>query len=149
MFRENKITARSQELPLLLGSSLAVGWKANQGRGTASMTLVQPTISLGLYQAAGLHSSDLEKSHIAQEGEPGMQMEWLVAAPSPDLLLIQPADRACKTKAVGIFSSLGLLRIHDCGPHLMILGAICGILCSSQLRVVMPQRSLGEAASCF
>lgn len=45
MFRENKVTARSQE-PLLLGSSLAVGRRANQGRGTAFMTLVQPTISL-------------------------------------------------------------------------------------------------------
>jgi hypothetical protein len=149
MFRENKVTARSQE-PLLLGSSLAVGGRSNQGKGTASTILVQPTISLWLYRAAGLHSSDLEKSHTAQEGEPGMQKEWLVAAPSPDLLPSRSAVRTWKTKAVDTFSSLGLLRIYDWGAHWSLeLSVVFSVPHDVVIRVVMPQRSLGGTASGF
>lgn len=72
-----------------------------------------------------------------------MQIGWLAAAPSPDLLPAGSVVRAGKTKAQGaLFFLLGLLGAYDRGGTL-ILGNVCGILCVSQSRMRMPQRSPG------
>lgn len=65
-----------------------------------------------MYRAAALHGSGLEKGNPAQEGEPGMQIGWLAAAPSPDLLPTRSAIRAGKTKAQATF--LFLPRAAGC-----------------------------------
>lgn len=77
-----------------------------------------------------------------------MQIGWLAAPPSPDLLPAGTVFRAGKTKAQGaFFFLLGLLGAYD-GGGTLILGDVCGILCASQCSEdarEIPRRGLHQA----
>lgn len=76
-----------------------------------------------------------------------MQIGWLAAAPSPDLLPAGTVFRAGKTKAQGAFFFPLRAAGYD-GGGTLILGDVCGILCASQCSEdarEIPRRELHQA----